>query len=120
MANRISVTGNLGGDPELRFTQSGKAVANLRVADTHRIKRGDQWEDGSTLWLAVVVWGEAAENLCETLHKGDRVMVSGRLESQDWTDSEGKPRTSVVVVADTVGKVARRAHATVRAVPETA
>ena len=75
----LTVVGYLGQDPTLRFIQSGKAVASFNLASTPREKDGDQWKVGGTTWFAVSAWGEFAENVVESLHKGDRVIVTGRL-----------------------------------------
>lgn len=107
--NTFTITGNLGADPELRFTASGKAVASLRIADTPRRKNAaGEWEDGETLWMPVSVWGNDAEAVTETLRKGDRVLAVGQLkESRSWTDKDGGQRTTVEMVADHVGKVTK-------------
>src|SRR4051794_35756030 len=76
---QIHLTGNLAFDPKLRYTPNGTAVVDLRVATTPRRKVGEEWVDGETLWFDVSVWKQFAENVAQSLHKGDRVTVSGRL-----------------------------------------
>ena len=105
--NTLTITGNLGADPELRFTQSGQAVANIRIADTPRRKNANgEWEDGETLWMGATIWGRDAEAVVENLRKGDRVVASGRLQSRTWT-KDGQQRTTVEMVIDHIGKVAK-------------
>jgi single-strand DNA-binding protein len=109
--NTLTIIGNLGADPELRFTSGGKAVANLRIADTPRRKNaaGD-WEDGETLWMPVTIWGREAEEVVEQLRKGDRVIAAGRIGARTWTDKDGNDRTVIEMVADHVGQVAKPAR----------
>jgi single-strand DNA-binding protein len=105
--NTLTITGNLGSDPELRFTANGQAVANLRIADTPRRKNAaGEWEDGETLWMGATVWGCDAEAVAENLRKGDRVVASGRLGSRTW-DKDGQTRTSIEMTVDHIGKVAK-------------
>lgn len=102
----ITVVGNVGGDPEIRFTQSGKAVASFSIANTPRKKNaaGD-WEDDETLWLRVNVWGWKGEAAAETIRKGNRVIVVGRLSPRTWETKEGEQRTSLEVTADEVAVI---------------
>lgn len=95
--NTITVIGNVGKDPELRFTQGGKAVAKFTVATT----RGKD-EKKETTWHNVVVFDEQAENVCEQVKKGSRVLVQGRLSKDDYKDKDGNQRQSVEIVADDV------------------
>lgn len=107
MSNHVTITGNLGSDPELRFIPSGKAVATISVGDTPRRLNRDtnQWEDaGETLWLRCSVWGDAAETLAEHAKRGDKVVVTGRLKSRSW-EKDGQTRTVVECDADTVAIV---------------
>ena len=90
-------------DPELRFTSSGVAVANLRVAVTQRIQQDGQWRDGDTSFLKVNVWRGQAEHLADSLSKGDRVMVTGRLRQRSWETPEGDKRSVTEIEADEVG-----------------
>lgn len=108
----ITVIGNLTGDPELRFTPSGAAVANFTVASTPRAfdRQSNEWKDGETLFMRCSVWREAAENVAESLHRGTRVIVSGRLKSRSWDDKEtGQKRTVIEMDVDEVGPSLRYA-----------
>jgi single-strand DNA-binding protein len=87
--NHTTIVGNLVEDPELRFTNNGIAVANLRVAVTQRIQQDGEWRDGDTSFLKVNVWRGQAEHLADSLTKGDRVMVTGRLRQRSWETPEG-------------------------------
>src|SRR5438309_6333883 len=93
----ITVIGNLTDDPELRFTPSGAAVANFTVASTPRAfdRQTNEWKDGDTLFLSCSVWRQAAENVAESLQKGMRVMVQGRLKQRSYETREGEKRTVV-------------------------
>jgi single-strand DNA-binding protein len=97
------ITGNLTDDPEIRFTQNGAAVANLRVAVTARIKDGDTWKDGDTSYFRVTVWRTLAEHAADSLAKGDRVIVTGRLKTRSWETPEGETRTVVELDAEDIG-----------------
>jgi len=101
----ITVVGNLTADPELRFTPNGAAVANFTVASTPRTfdRQSQEWRDGETLWMRCSIWREAAENVAESLQKGMRVIVQGRLVQRSWEDKEGQKRTVVEMQADEVG-----------------
>src|SRR5215218_11326041 len=101
--NHTTIVGNLADDPELRFTSSGIAVTNLRVAVTQRVQQDGQWRDGETNFLKVNVWRGQAENLAEPLGKGDRVMVTGRLRQRSWETPEGDKRSVTELEADEVG-----------------
>ena len=111
----ITVVGNLVADPELRFTPTGLAVANFRVASTPRVYNRDagQWEDGEALFLTCNVWREAAENVAESLTKGMRVIVNGRLKQRSYQTREGENRTVFEVEADEVGPSLKYASANV-------
>ena len=104
----FAVTGNLTAAPELRFTASGKAVANFTVAENR--KRG---EDDVTHFFDCTAWDSLAENVCESLDKGVRVVVTGRVEQQSWTTDDGSKRSKLVVVADEVAPSLRWASAQV-------
>jgi single stranded DNA-binding protein len=80
----VTITGNLTDDPDLRFTPNGHAVANFRLAVTARVKDGDSWKDGDTSFFRVNVWRQLAEHVTESLSKGDRTVVIGRLKSRSW------------------------------------
>ena len=97
------ITGNLTEDPEVRFTQGGAAVANLRVAVTTRIKDDQGWKDGDTSYFRVTVWRTLAEHAADSLSKGDRVIVCGRLKTRTWETPEGETRTVVELDAEDIG-----------------
>lgn len=101
----ITVVGNLVAEPDLRFTPGGHAVCNFRIASTPRQfnRQSNQWEDQEALFLTVNVWRQAAENVAESLQKGMRVMVSGRLRQRSYETREGEKRTVFEVEADDVG-----------------
>ncbi len=111
----ITMIGNLVDDPELRFTPSGYAVANFTVASTPRTfdKKTNEWKDGDTLFLRCSLWREAAENVAETLSKGMRVILSGRLKQRSYETKEGEKRTVFEVEVDEVGPSLRYASAKV-------
>ncbi|WP_017933520.1 single-stranded DNA-binding protein [Nocardioides sp. Iso805N] len=101
----ITVIGNLTDDPELRFTPSGAAVANFTVASTPRTlnRQTQQWEDGETLFLRCSIWRQAAENVAESLTRGTRVIVQGRLKARSYETREGEKRTVTELEVDEVG-----------------
>jgi single-strand DNA-binding protein len=101
--NHTTIVGNLVDDPELRFTNTGIAVANMRVAVTQRIQQDGEWRDGDTSFLKVNVWRGQAEHLADSLSKGDRVMVTGRLRQRSWETPEGDKRSVTEIEADEVG-----------------
>ncbi|MFD8516517.1 single-stranded DNA-binding protein [Streptomyces antimycoticus] len=111
----ITVVGNLVEDPELRFTPQGAAVAKFRVASTPRTfdKQTSEWKDGESLFLACSVWRQAAENVAESLTKGMRVIVQGRLKQRSYEDREGVKRTVYELDVDEVGPSLRNATAKV-------
>jgi single-strand DNA-binding protein len=111
----ITVIGNLTNDPELRFTPSGAAVANFTVASTPRTfdRQSNEWKDGETLFMRCSVWRDAAENVAESLQRGTRVLVSGRLRSRSYETKEGEKRTVVEMEVDEVGPSLRYATAKV-------
>jgi len=98
----VTLTGNLTDDPELRFTPNGHAVATFRLAVTARVKEGDSWRDGDTSYFRINVWRQLAEHVAESLTKGDRAVVIGRLKSRSWETPEGDKRSVVEVEADEV------------------
>lgn len=114
----ITVVGNIVADPELRFIQNGAAVANFRVASTPRRydAQAGQYVDGEAVFLTCNVWRQAAENVAETLHKGDRVIVTGRLRQRSYEDKNGERRTVMEVEVDEVGPSLRFATAQVNKV----
>lgn len=101
----ITVVGNLVDDPELRFTPSGAAVANFRIASTPRTfdRQTNEWKDGDALFLSCSVWRQAAENVAESLQRGMRVIVQGRLKQRSYETREGEKRTVVELEVDEVG-----------------
>jgi single-strand DNA-binding protein len=111
----ITVVGNLVADPELRFTQSGQPVATFRVASTPRIRDNatNEWKDGDSLFLTCNVWRQAAENVAESLQRGMRVIVTGRLKQRNYETKEGEKRTVYEVEVDDVGPSLRNASAKV-------
>jgi len=111
----ITIVGNLVDDPELRFTPSGAAVANFRIASTPRTfdKQANEWKDGEALFLTCSVWRQAAENVAESLQKGMRVVVQGRLKSRQYETREGERRTVFEIDADEVGPSLKYATAKV-------
>jgi len=111
---QITVVGNLTGDPELRFISSGAAVVNFTVASTPRTfdRQANEWKDGETLFMRCSLWREAAENVAESLTKGTRVIVTGRLVSRSW-EANGEKRTVTEMQVDEVGPSLRYATAKV-------
>ena len=111
----ITIIGNITGDPELRFTPSGAAVANFTVASTPRAfdRQSNEWKDGETLFMRCSVWRDAAENVAESLQRGTRVIVSGRLKSRSYETKEGEKRTVFEIEVDEVGPSLRYATAKV-------
>ncbi|WP_040829174.1 single-stranded DNA-binding protein [Nocardia jiangxiensis] len=111
----ITVIGNLTADPELRFTPAGAAVANFTVASTPRVfdRNANEWKDGEALFLRCNIWREAAENVAESLTRGSRVIVSGRLKQRSYETREGEKRTVVELEVDEIGPSLRYATAKV-------
>ena len=111
----ITVVGNLTADPELRFTPSGAAVANFTVASTPRTfdRQTNEWKDGEALFLRCNIWREAAENVAESLTRGSRVIVQGRLKQRSFETREGEKRTVVELEVDEIGPSLRYATAKV-------
>ena len=107
----VTITGNLTDDPEVSFTPNGAAVTNFRLAVTARIKDGDTWRDGDTSFFRVNVWRQLAEHVAESLSKGDRAVVIGRLRSRSWETPEGDKRQMVEVTAEEAGPSLRWATA---------
>jgi single-strand DNA-binding protein len=112
----ITVIGNLTDDPELRFTPSGAAVAKFRIASTPRTldRASGEWKDGEPLFLACSVWRQAAENVAESLQRGSRVIVSGRLRQRSYETKEGEKRTVYELEVDEIGPSLRYATAKVQ------
>jgi single-strand DNA-binding protein len=115
---QITIAGNLVDDPELRFTPAGQPVARFRVASTPRFRDNatGEWKDGDSLFLTCNVWRQAAENVAESLTRGMRVIVSGRLRQRSYETKEGEKRTVYEVEVDDVGPSLRNASAKVNKV----
>ena len=111
----ITVVGNLVADPELRFTRAGQPVATFRVASTPRVRdaASGEWKDGDSLFLTCNVWRQMAENVAESLQRGMRVVVSGRLRQRNYETNEGEKRTVYEVEVDDVGPSLKNASAKV-------
>jgi single-strand DNA-binding protein len=111
----ITLVGNLTADPELRFTPSGAAVANFTVASTPRTfdRQTNEWRDGDAMFLSCAVWRQAAENVAESLQKGMRVIVQGRLKSRSYETREGEKRTVFEIDVDEIGPALKYATAKV-------
>jgi single-strand DNA-binding protein len=112
---QITIIGNLVDDPQLRYTPTGQAVASFRVASTPRFldRATNEWKDGDSLFLSCNVWRQAAENVAESLQRGTRVIVSGRLRQRSYETKEGEKRTVYEVEVDEVGPSLRNASAKV-------
>ncbi|MFB7853775.1 single-stranded DNA-binding protein [Rhodococcus qingshengii] len=111
----ITVIGNLTADPELRYTPAGAAVANFTVASTPRTfdRNSNEWKDGDALFMRCNIWKEAAENVAESLTRGSRVIVSGRLKQRSYETREGEKRTVVELEVDEIGPSLKYATAKV-------
>ena len=112
--NTVTLVGNITDDPELRFTPSGAAVANFTVAVNRRFKNGDRWEDKLDGFFRCSCWREMAENAAESLQKGTRVVVVGRLSQRSWEDQEGNKRSQVEVQVDEVAPSLKWATASIQ------
>ena len=110
--NHVSITGNITRDPELRFTPTGQAICNFGVAVNRRWqnRQTNEWEE-STSFFDVVAWGSLGENVAQSLTRGSRVIVSGRLDQRSWETQDGEKRSKVEIVADEVGPSLRWATA---------
>jgi single-strand DNA-binding protein len=117
----LTITGNLVDDPELRFTPAGQPVARFRIASTPRCRDGKtgEWKDGDSLFLTVNVWRQAAENVAESMTRGTRAIVTGRLRQRSYETKEGEKRTVYELEADEVGVSLRNATAKVAKVTRT-
>jgi single-strand DNA-binding protein len=112
MSNTITVVGNLTGEPELRFTQSGTAMCSGSIASNRRYQVNGEWEEETT-YFNFTLWREAAENAAASLRKGMRILAIGRLQQRDWQDKDGNKRTSFDLVVDEIGPSLRFATASV-------
>jgi single-strand DNA-binding protein len=112
---QITIAGNLVDDPQLRYTPTGQAVANFRIASTPRWqdRQSGEWKDGDSLFLSCNVWRQAAENVAESLQRGMRVIVQGRLRQRSYETKEGEKRTVYEIEVDEVGPSLRNASAKV-------
>jgi single-strand DNA-binding protein len=112
---QLTIAGNLVDDPEVRFTPSGQPVARFRIASTPRFfnKQANEWQDGESLFLTCNVWRQAAENVAESLTRGSRAIVTGRLRQRSYETKEGEKRTVYELEADEVGVSLRNATAKV-------
>jgi single-strand DNA-binding protein len=99
----VTIAGNLTGDPELRFTPNGVPVASFSVAVTARIRKGDEWEDGETSFFRCSAWRNLAENVADSLSKGNRVLLTGTLKINKWEDENGVPRSAPDITVDEIG-----------------
>ncbi|MFM1751672.1 MAG: single-stranded DNA-binding protein [Actinomycetota bacterium] len=115
-SNSITVVGNLTRDPELRYTQSGKATVTVGIAVNRNYQVNGEWKEQTT-YMNVVAWDQLAENIAASLTKGTRILVSGRLDVREYENREGLKKTSVDIVADEIGPTLRWATATVEKTP---
>ena len=115
MSNKITVVANLVKDPEIRYTQNGKAVVSLRLADTPRSLNPatNEWEDGTTLWLTAVAWDSLAENAAASLSKGMKVVVTGSLAQRNYKTKDGEDRIELEIKAEEISPSLRYATASV-------
>jgi len=113
--NMVTVVGGLGQDPELRYTQGGRAVASFGLAVSRRYQKDGEWQE-DTSWINTTVWGDLAENVAASLTKGARVMVAGRFQQREFETKQGEKRNVIELVADEVGPSLRWATATVEKV----
>ena len=103
----ITVTGNLGSDPELRQTPSGATDTGFTIANTPRVKKNNEWQDGETIWFRCFVWGKDATGAANELRKGKRVVVTGRFNVETWVDKEGNNQKALQINCDSYGIVPR-------------
>lgn len=111
--NAVTIAGNLTADPELRFTPNGTAVASFTIAVSKRRKVGNEWQDELEGFFRCNAWRQLAENLAESLRKGTRVVITGRLRQRSWETREGQKRSEIEIEADDVGPSLKWASATV-------
>lgn len=117
MSEVITIVGRLGSDPELRFNATGDAICNLRVVTSRRYKDNNgEWQERDTTWWSVTAWRQLAENVAESLHKGDEVIVRGDLRSREYETQQGEKRTAWEVDAKAVGPNLARAVAVAKKV----
>lgn len=101
--NTVTIVGNVTDDPELRFTANGTAVANFTVAVNSRYKDGDEWKDKLEGFFKINAWKEMAENVAESVMKGTRVVVTGKINQRSWENNDGQKRSAIEITADDVG-----------------
>lgn len=111
--NSATIVGNLGDDPELRYTPNGVAVCSLSVAVASRYLKDGEWVDGETTWIRAQCWRELAENVAESLSKGARVIIAGKLQTRSWETEGGEKRSVLEIQAEEVGPSLRWATAAV-------
>lgn len=111
MINNLTIDGYLGADPEFRFTQTGIAVSNFSIGHTPRTydKESGEWQDGETLWLRGTLWRDAAENVANSLKKGDAVLVTGKIKLSSYTGKDGEQKTSLEIDIENIGPSIMRA-----------
>jgi single-strand DNA-binding protein len=107
----VTITGNLTADPELKFTPNGAAVANFRIAVTTRVRDGEGWKDGDTSFFRINAWRQLAQHVTDSLSKGDRAVVIGRLRSRSWETPQGEQRSVIEIEADEIAPSLRWAIA---------
>ncbi|MDR0849576.1 MAG: single-stranded DNA-binding protein [Propionibacteriaceae bacterium] len=117
MESTVTLTGYVGNEIEKKTTKAGQAFATFRVGTTPRVKRGESWADGNTTWTTVVCYRDLAQNVSDSVFKGDPVFVEGRVRTQAWVDKTGQNHERTVLEADTVGHDLRRGTATFRKTP---
>lgn len=118
---QITIIGNLTRDADLRYATTGDAIVQIQIAHTPRIQKNGQWTDGETTFLWATAWREMAEHIAETLHKGDRVIATGKLETERWADkATGELRETVKLRIEGIGPDLRFATATVKKASRTA
>lgn len=111
----VTIMGNLTAAPDVRYTSNGTAVASMTIAHTPRTRREDQWEDGTPIFLKAEAWRDQAEHAAQSLSKGDRVVASGSLRQDEWTDKDtGEKRSAIKLVIDEIGASVRYADVQVR------
>lgn len=113
--NSITVSGRLGGDPELRYTTSGRGVASGNLAVDHRFQRNGEWES-ETSWLNIVAWADLGEHFASSCNKGDRIIVVGRMSQRSYETKEGEKRYAYEIIADDIGPSLKWAEATIQKV----
>lgn len=112
----ITVSGSVGAEPDLRFSSNGKAVVGFSLAANYRYMRDGEWIDGEVTWWRCSVFGELAENVAASLHKGDRAIVTGRPQARSWQDRDGNDRTSIEIMVDDIGASLKWARAEIERV----